>query len=131
MDKESKVLDLYYFLQVRFFFTNWFKYIVHCFWTDFDSNDLCFVLIFLKICLFFSVYSIEQIDIVPTLASIFNFEIPVKSLGITFVDQLVPRKRKKDYLMPLVSLLKNSYQITGLLDVANGNFSFSLFFSEV
>lgn len=92
---------------------------------------MCFVLIFLKICLFFSVYSIEQIDIVPTLASIFNFEIPVKSLGITFVDQLVPRKRKKDYLMPLVSLLKNSYQITGLLDVANGNFSFSLFFSEV
>uniref|UniRef100_A0A0N4UFF6 GPI ethanolamine phosphate transferase 2 n=1 Tax=Dracunculus medinensis TaxID=318479 RepID=A0A0N4UFF6_DRAME len=71
--------------------------------------------------LFSAIYSIEQIDIVPTLASIFNFEIPVKSLGITFVDQLVPRKRKKDYLMPLVSLLKNSYQITGLLDVANAH----------
>uniref|UniRef100_A0A914YXS4 GPI ethanolamine phosphate transferase 2 C-terminal domain-containing protein n=1 Tax=Panagrolaimus superbus TaxID=310955 RepID=A0A914YXS4_9BILA len=62
---------------------------------------------------------IEQVDLVPTISTLFGFQIPANNLGVTFVDKFESNTIEDDGFA-LWSLLQNGNQLRHLLINAGG-----------
>uniref|UniRef100_A0AC34GW09 GPI ethanolamine phosphate transferase 2 n=1 Tax=Panagrolaimus sp. ES5 TaxID=591445 RepID=A0AC34GW09_9BILA len=65
-------------------------------------------------------FKIEQVDLVPTISTLFGFQIPANSLGVTFVDKFESNSKDDNAAFALWSLLQNGNQLRHLLINAGG-----------